>query len=617
MHSYAYKAKLKIQELAMSRCYFLKTDYHVDFIGMQETLEMIFNCDSDSIEYPVEFHELEPSEGEREVACFYIKGESARGVHIINKEGCIVIKINSLCNYMDYALARQILTIERDYLKTQVIDEDGRIIPEEYFTDEKIQELREEDAKTVLVALKNILKDYMQIFGVVRKVYFGKPITQELIKYENDPKALVDAFEAIIHHVQYELPEYNMPGAALVRPKDSEDEKDFILIRMMFEGNPYILQDYDYLMLRPDEATKEVIFIDNDDLAEIAPQLFDKASEFEFADDFTMVFPKLEGNAWKQFIELAREKNHKELFDAQPAAKAVNLTPDYDPDSAEADETSCQCHGDHWDCVLKSKEEEFAKILSDSIEKGSLYAQTETDYTLNTKLHGKVAILEFDAGDSASPITVRNVIAQDNDNKLSLASGYPVVRRGVQIPLKITEIKEWENGLEAWVTGELVDERTITFFDADYAVNKDKYEIGKTMDFIIGALAYFAKEPESKGFKFEGQQAIDFKAKLGEEPEYDEEGNVKPVEFSTERLCAFLQAGHAPDDVEFITTVEEVKTITALGNNYWSFNTIYRGEDDNEEEIPTFILKSEKNNSLDKATQLQGLLWLTGYLVRK
>lgn len=84
---------------------------------------------------------------------------------------------------------------------------------------------------------------------------------------------------------------------------------------------------------------------------------------------------------------------------------------------------------------------------------------------MNTKLHGKVAILEFDAGDSDSPITVRNVIAQNNDNKLSLVSGYPVVRQGVLIPLKITEIKEWENGLEAWGTGKLVDERTITFFD--------------------------------------------------------------------------------------------------------------------------------------------------------
>ena len=105
MLSYTYKAKLIIQELAMSRCYFLKTDYCVDFIGMQETLEMLHH------EYITAYKELEPSAGERSVACFYIKGESARGIHIINKEGEIVIKINSLCNYIYYALARQILTI--------------------------------------------------------------------------------------------------------------------------------------------------------------------------------------------------------------------------------------------------------------------------------------------------------------------------------------------------------------------------------------------------------------------------------------------------------------------------------------------------------------------------
>lgn len=134
----------------MSRCFYLKSEYCVDFIGMQETLEMIFNCDSDSIEYPVEFYELEPSEGEREAACFYIKGESAKGVQVINKEGYIIIKINSLCNYKDYKLARTILILERDFLKTQILDEDNTlIIPEEYFTDERIQKLIDEDAKAV------------------------------------------------------------------------------------------------------------------------------------------------------------------------------------------------------------------------------------------------------------------------------------------------------------------------------------------------------------------------------------------------------------------------------------------------------------------------------------
>ena len=119
-----------IKEISMSRSYYLKTDYYVDFIGMQEDLEMLHH------EYITTFKEIEPSAGERDVACFYI-------------EGCIVVKIDSLCNYMDYALARQILTIERDFLKTQITDEnDTVIVLEEYFSDDNIQRLLEDDSST-------------------------------------------------------------------------------------------------------------------------------------------------------------------------------------------------------------------------------------------------------------------------------------------------------------------------------------------------------------------------------------------------------------------------------------------------------------------------------------
>ncbi len=129
----------------MSRCYYLKTDCYVDFIGMQEVLEMLHD------EYIVAFNELEPSTGERSVACFYIEGESAHGVNIINKEGCIVIQINSSCNFMDYVLARQILKIERDYLKTQITDKNGTVIVlEEYFTDDNIRKLLEEDGSKLI-----------------------------------------------------------------------------------------------------------------------------------------------------------------------------------------------------------------------------------------------------------------------------------------------------------------------------------------------------------------------------------------------------------------------------------------------------------------------------------
>lgn len=202
--------------------------------------------------FTVELDVFDPSEGDG--GSFYIKGECARGIQVFYEDDSIVVKINSLSNYADYIMAKVILSILENALEKEIIDEkDNDILADEYFTDVKIQKLREDDAKTVLVALKNEVKDNLQIFGTIRKVYFGHRITQELLKYEDNPRILISFFDSIIHHVQYELPEYNMPGATLIPPKDSEDENDFIKIRMMFEGNPYILQDYDYLMLCANE----------------------------------------------------------------------------------------------------------------------------------------------------------------------------------------------------------------------------------------------------------------------------------------------------------------------------------------------------------------------------
>lgn len=68
--------------------------------------------------------------------------------------------------------------------------------------------------------------------------------------------------------------------------------------------------------------------------------------------------------------------------------------------------------------------------------------------------------------------------------------------------------------------------------------------------------------------------------------------------------------------LKYISTVEEVKSVTAMGKNFWSFNVIYRSEEDESVEIPTFVLKSSENEAIQNADQLQGILWLTGYLVK-
>ena len=63
-----------------------------------------------------------------------------------------------------------------------------------------IQELREHDAKIVLAALKSMMYSTIEMFGIVRRIYFGKRLTRELIKYENDSELLVRMF---VNHVLF------------------------------------------------------------------------------------------------------------------------------------------------------------------------------------------------------------------------------------------------------------------------------------------------------------------------------------------------------------------------------------------------------------------------------
>lgn len=582
----------------MSRCYYVKSE---DPINLEALSDMIQDKLKNGFKVRMKY-----LNEKKETACFYIEGQAARGIYVSHDDDCIVVEIQSLCNYADYAIAKVILYLLKIYIDENVTDEEGKLLdPKDYFTDEKIEELREEDAKRFLAELKTIEDDCLQIPGVIRSVYLGKKMTGELLQYENEPQTLVRAFNSIFYSVQYTLPDYRMPGAALIRPQNSENEKDFKQVRILLEGIPYILQDYDYLAINPGQNNDEIIFIDNDDLKEIAAEVFPENSDFGIVDDFTIVFPKLEGAEWKKFVTLAKEKNHKDLL----TATEVILKED-------EKKVNCQCHGNHWDCIFKGKKKNMFKMITESVEQGHMYKNNICDYNLkDEKIHGKVAMLEYNRGDEDSPVVIRNVIAVAKDNTLSLVSGYPVVKEGRRLSLKITEIIEWENELEAWISAELPDGKNLTFFDSDYAVNKDKYVPGNTYDFNIGALAYSVSEPETKGFTFEGQTAIDFNAKIGQETEYDEDGKVKPIHFSTESLCAFIQTDKVPDDAEFISTVNEVKNVTALGESYWFFNVIYRTDGD-DLELPVYALKSSENENIQKANQLKGLLWITGFLLQ-
>lgn len=177
----------------MSKCYYLEND---KFIELDEVLGFLQKRIVGN--FTVKLEPFDASEGEG--GHFYIEGDSIRGVQLFYEADRIVVQINILANYSDFIIAKLLLETLGLIFNKQFIDEAGNAIqPNEYFTNEMIQELREHDAKIVLATLKSMMYGTIEMFGIVRRIYFGKRLTQELIKYG--------------------LPNYSTPSAALIRKK--------------------------------------------------------------------------------------------------------------------------------------------------------------------------------------------------------------------------------------------------------------------------------------------------------------------------------------------------------------------------------------------------------------
>ena len=149
-----------------------------------------------------------------------------------------------------------------------------------------------------------------------------------------------------------------------------------------------------------------------------------------------------------------------------------------------------------------------------------------------------------------SDVRILSLIAcSKEDNKNMYMSSYPVAK-GKTFEVKIDKVIEWDNQIEATVLCS-IDGFEFAFFPIDYYCNKNKYKVGRTISVELSALAMKAQEGQ-RGFQFEGQQAIDWLAKIGQAPTYDEQGNVEPVIFNMENLVAFIDKNSkCPNEAEF------------------------------------------------------------------
>lgn len=205
------------------------------------------------------------------------------------------------------------------------------------------------------------------------------------------------------------------------------------------------------------------------------------------------------------------------------------------------------------------------------------------------------------------------IATNEESNTNEVITGYPIVQSTNIIQLKIKEIKEWENLIEAVILGETEDGNSISFFDTKYFTQKDNYKVGGTYNFTISALCYNVEILKEKSFSFEGQDAINWLAKSGQNPSYDEQANLEPIVFDLTNLVAFLPTNEDyPDDVEFQSPINTIETVKAFNNEYYKMGiTIFRDPDI---KIDVFA----KTNFFDTKPQtkdaIRGFIWLQGYL---
>ena len=124
----------------MSRCYYLDHKGSIDLDAVLKIAQkMVQEIINES--FTVQLEKYQPSD--EEGGCFYIEGQSARGVQFFYEDKNIVVKINALSNYADYILAKIILLMLSIALEEEIIDEeDFHIEADEYFTDENIRDIK-------------------------------------------------------------------------------------------------------------------------------------------------------------------------------------------------------------------------------------------------------------------------------------------------------------------------------------------------------------------------------------------------------------------------------------------------------------------------------------------
>lgn len=269
-------------------------------------------------------------------------------------------------------------------------------------------------------------------------------------------------------------------------------------------------------------------------------------------------------------------------------------------------------HGNHNDCIMPA-EELIDKHLHHVIQESKFWKSAHTEVTTDDIYEEETGVFSLMYGEGDVRL-LTTIAASERTGSNMFMSIYPF-GKGVPYEVSVDRVLEWDNQIEATVLCS-IGEFDFAFFAADYYCNKDKYFEGAKLTVDLSALGMRVEEG-AHGFQFEGQQAIDWLAKTGGKPDYDENGNVKPVKFNLENLVAFLNTNSkCPDEAEFQSPAGEIRdAASVLGVGFYMTDVIVcrrnTGEGKLEVTVPLYFRKDFLPD-VRKGDPIRGWLWVTG-----
>ena len=269
-------------------------------------------------------------------------------------------------------------------------------------------------------------------------------------------------------------------------------------------------------------------------------------------------------------------------------------------------------HGDHQEPFLT--ESEIGPFLHDFVENSKLEQQVETEFSDEGQppYVTTVYCLKSAQKGEKQEIPYRALVVNKKDEGRNLMVTFYPCLEGIATTVEVLEVLEWGDKLQATIRALVErdpDQFEFYFFATDYFANKDRYRVGTRIKISLAASGNV--KIASKGFDFEGQQAIDFLAKTGRRPTYDKDGNVEPVHFSLDKLVAFLPTMEdLPDMAEFQSPV------TNLALRYESMGKPIRtGEITLNQKTETkALLYFNESCNPEEREGISGFIWLSGHL---